>query len=169
MKNKSFTNRFGLVAVMMLSLFASTAFAGNAPAATQVVVTNTPAQPVPIVGLIKDSDAPARKSLQTNFITVIPNSGTKILSVPANQRLVIEHVSGHCTVASTGWISLSAQDPATQLYHGAEFLPDQVLSSTASTPIRFYVDPGLDLYLTYNTGNGSPCSVSLGGYYVNLP
>jgi len=47
MTKRIFANRFGLVALMSLSLFASTAFAGNGP--TQVVVTNTPAQPVPMV------------------------------------------------------------------------------------------------------------------------
>jgi len=45
MKTRSFANRFGLIALLSLSLFASTAFAGNGP--TQVVVTNTPAQPMP--------------------------------------------------------------------------------------------------------------------------
>jgi hypothetical protein len=49
---------------MSLSLFASTAFAGSAPTPTQLVVTNMPAQPVPMVGLVKDSDAAARKPFQ---------------------------------------------------------------------------------------------------------
>jgi len=53
MKKNIFANRFGLIALMSLSLFASTAFAGNAPAPTQVVVTNTAAQPVPMVGLVQ--------------------------------------------------------------------------------------------------------------------
>jgi len=48
MKKTIFANRFGLIALMSVSLFASTAFAGNAPAATQVVVTNTAANPVPV-------------------------------------------------------------------------------------------------------------------------
>ena len=171
MEKKCFANRFGLIALMSLSLFASTAaFAGNAPAPTQVVVTNTPAQPVPMVGLVKDSDAPARKSLQTNFFIVNPNSQTKIVSVPANQRLVVEHVSGRCNTVGNGWIFLSALDPSTQLYHGSEFLPDQLLHSTTSTPIRFYVDPGTDLFVQYvDGGNAAQCSVSLSGYYVNLP
>ncbi len=64
MKKTIFANRFGLVALLSVSLFASTALAGNTPAPTQVVVTNTPAQPVPIVGLVKDSDAAARKPFQ---------------------------------------------------------------------------------------------------------
>jgi hypothetical protein len=46
MKKTIFANRFGLVALMSLSLFASTAFAGNGT--SQVVVTNTAANPVPV-------------------------------------------------------------------------------------------------------------------------
>ena len=86
MKKNIFANRFGLIALMSLSLFASTAFAGNTPAPTQVVVANTTAQPVPVVGLIKDSDAPARKAFQTNFISVSSNVPASVVSVPANQR-----------------------------------------------------------------------------------
>jgi hypothetical protein len=48
MKKLIFANRFGLIALMSLSLFVSTAFAGNAPSATPVVVANTAANPVPV-------------------------------------------------------------------------------------------------------------------------
>jgi hypothetical protein len=169
MKN-TIVNRFGLIALMLLSLFASTAFAGNTPAATQVVVTNTPAQPVPMVGLIKNSDAPARNSLQTLFLSLNPNTIWKVVSVPVNQRLVIEQVSGRCNIVGNGWITLSAVDPSTNNYKGAQFLPDQILHSATSAPITFYADPGSDLILNYvDGGNGAQCSVSLTGYYVSLP
>ncbi len=101
MEKKSFANRFGLIALMSLGLFASTAaFAGNIPAASPVIVTNTPAQPIPMVGLTKDSDAPARKPFQTVPIFVqanLPATFYDVVTVPANQRLVIEHVSGTCS------------------------------------------------------------------------
>ena len=45
MTKRVFANRFGLTA-LTLSLFTSTAFAGNAP--TPVVITNTAATPVPV-------------------------------------------------------------------------------------------------------------------------
>jgi len=45
MNKRNIANRFGLIALMSLSLFASTAFAGNTPAPTQVVVANITAQP----------------------------------------------------------------------------------------------------------------------------
>lgn len=52
MNKRIIANRFGLIALTCLSLFASTAaFAGNPPAAQAVLVTNSTAQPVPMVGL----------------------------------------------------------------------------------------------------------------------
>ena len=48
MKRSILINRFGLIALLSLSLFTSTAFAGNNPGATPVVVTNTAATPVPV-------------------------------------------------------------------------------------------------------------------------
>jgi len=48
MKNRTIVSRFGLIALMSLSLFTATAFAGNAPSATPVVVTNTAANAVPV-------------------------------------------------------------------------------------------------------------------------
>jgi hypothetical protein len=173
MTKRIIANRFGLaIALTILSLTASTtAFAAAAQGPQQVVVTNTPAQPVPVVGLIKDSDAPARKSLQTNFFSLNANQPkAKVISVPANQLLAIEHVSGRCNIVGNGWISISAQDHSTQRYHGAEFLPDKLLHSAISSPIRFYVDPGMDLNLiNVDGGNGAQCQVSLSGYFVNLP
>jgi hypothetical protein len=49
---------------MSLSLFASTAFAGSAATSQPVVVTNTPVQPVPMVGLVMHADNPARQPFQ---------------------------------------------------------------------------------------------------------
>ena len=46
MTKRIFANRFGLIVLMLLSLFASTAFAAGGT--SQVVVTNTAANPVPV-------------------------------------------------------------------------------------------------------------------------
>lgn len=173
MTKRIFANRFGLIA--LLGLFTSTAFAGNSPAPTQVVVTNTPAQPVPIVGLIKDSDAPARKPFVTNFTQVVAGAGqvndTVLGSVLANQRLVVEHVSGYCTGVSNGGIWLDEEDAASNGIHGEEFLPGDILVKMISVPIRFYVDPGnnLKLHLSNLGGQSGYCTVSVSGYFVNLP
>ena len=97
MNKKALANRFGLIALTCLSLFASTAaFAASPVTAQQVVVTNTPAQPVPMVGLVKDSDAPARKPFQTGIIQINAPAGQStfhlLATVPANQRLVCRSV-----------------------------------------------------------------------------
>jgi hypothetical protein len=86
---------------MTLSLFASTsAFAGNASAPTQVVVTNTPAQPVPMVGLVTDADNPARQPFQWfGFFGQAARATSlfKVVTADPSHRLVIEDVSGRCS------------------------------------------------------------------------
>lgn len=173
MEKRIFANRFGLIALMSLSLFASTsAFAGNAPAPTQVVVTNTPAQPVPMVGLVTDADNPARQPFQWygSFGQTAANTSLfKVITAPANQRLVIEDVSGRC-FGGINDVSLGttiANGNAYQ-YH---FLPSAYWNGTgpASTPVRFYVDPGHDFYFSLST-LGSPagyCQLSVSGYFIS--
>src|SRR6266571_324084 len=105
MEKKSFANRFGLVALMSLSLFASTAFAGNAPAPTQVVVTNTPAQPVPMVGLTKDSDAPARKPFQWNgTFNQYASAGSGLCPEPS---FVFSSCRRHFSPSDQFWLDLA--------------------------------------------------------------
>src|SRR6266566_2665046 len=153
MNKRIIANRFGLIALMSLSLFASTAFAGNAPAPTQVVVTNTPAQPVPMVGLVKDSDDPARNPFETNIVTVNVNGGGmfyKMTSAPPSQRLVIEHVSGNCQ-APVSSVVLRALNPSPWTLDGELFLPATFWNGTGprSAPVRFYVKPGTILASLY--------------------
>ena len=174
MKKKSFANRFGLVALMSLSLFASTvAFATNPPDATQVVVTNTPAQPVPMVGLVKDSDASARKPFQWEGTLTQPahaDSGFKLTTVPPNQRLVIEQVSGICD--STGILSLEESGPAHHYqFLSASFTNAPGAAAAASTPVRFYVDPTADfsLHMLNAYDVDLDCTMTFTGYFVNLP
>jgi hypothetical protein len=174
MKKNIFANRFGLVALLSVSLFASTAFAGNAPAPTQVVVTNTPAQPVPVVGLIKDSDAPARKPFQWDGVSTTAagsNSFITVSTVPANQRLVIEQVSGWCQ-GMYGTVSMS--DYQANVVSHYQWLPGEFangISSPASTSIHFYIDPGATFSFSLNNwGNTqNTCDLSVSGYFVNLP
>jgi hypothetical protein len=165
-------NRFGLVALMSLSLFASTtAFAVNPPPPTQVVVTNTPAQPVPVVGLIKDSDAAARKPFQWEGTLTQPahvDSAIKLTTVPPTQRLVIEQVSGMCD--SGGILYLEQSVPV----HHYQFLPASFANSAGapvSTPIRFYADPTADfsMHISNPFDLDLDCTLSVTGYFVNLP
>ncbi len=175
MEKKSFANRFGLVALMSLSLFASTAaFAGNIPAASPVIVTNTPAQPIPMVGLIKDSDAPARKPFQTVPIYVpaqLSATFYDVVTVAANQRLVVEHVSGTC--ANITGLSLASYNQVPS-WTGVVFLAKDFYtgaSAVGSTPVRLYANAGetLKIDITNQTGLFGYCYLAISGYFVNLP
>jgi len=182
MQKKSFANRFGIVALISLSLFASNAFAGTATGTAaaqgpqQVVVTNTPAQPVPVVGLVKDSDAPARKPFQTGlvFVDVPTNALTNqlVTTVPPNQRLVIERATGYCdNVQGTVILSSNSSVPGAP-DKGDEFLPVEFQSAKpAATSPSFYVDPGFNFSIKVlkQSGQFGTCSLTFSGYYVNLP
>jgi len=174
MKKKSLANRFGLVALMSLSLFASTAYAGNTPPPSPVVVTNTPAQPVPMVGLVKDSDAPARKPFQTAPLYIpaqLQATFYDVVTVPANQRLVIEHVSGSCANITGLYLASYNQVPA---WTGVVFLSKDFYTgpgAVGSTPVRLYANAGetLKVDITNQTGMSGYCYLAISGYFVNLP
>jgi hypothetical protein len=175
-EKKDLANRFALIALICLSLFASTsAFAGNTQTTQQVVVTNSPAQPVPMVGLVKDSDAPARKPFQTALIGIdVVGYGAQVtwpvVTVPANQRLVIEYVSGNCA-ASDGSAGLQSTNGGS--ITGFEYLPSTLFNSgTLSSQVKFYANPGEQFGIWIRNGDdtfGGYCYVSVTGYYVNLP
>ena len=173
MEKKSIVNRFGLVALMSLSLFASTsAFAAAAQGPQQVVVANTPAQPVPMVGLVKDSDAPARKPFQWfNSIPVSLNGAALTLTtVPLNQRLVIEDVSGYCQGSVT--LVYMVSHSIANGFKAKHYFPATFWNGTgpASTPVRFYVDPGQDFNLLIGVQGGTGnCDLAVSGYFVDLP
>jgi len=162
----TFANRFGLIALALVSLFASTAFATSP---TQVVVTNSPAQPVPMVGVIKDTDAPARKSFQTTSIGFFVDTPQFVVSVPNNERLVVEHVSGYCSGATGGTLYMYSDEPTTHSIHGLEYLTSDVTIKVISDPVRFYVDPGLNLNLRLINTPSGVCHITISGYYVSLP
>lgn len=176
MTKKSFATYFGLV-VLAMSLFASTAFAaasGPGTGTTQVVVTNTPAQPVPMVGAIKDSDAPARKPFAWDGTVSVPqgsNGSITVTTVPPNQRLVIEEVSGWCMGMYGSVVMQVNLGNTTHL----QFLPGDFANGSvlpAATPTHFYVDPGATYVFSMNDwGDTSQhtCYVNVAGYFVNLP
>ena len=174
MTNRIFANRFGLMAVLSVSLFAATAFAGNTPSPTPVVVTNTPAQPVPMVGLVKDSDAAARKPFQWNggftwYGAGASGAAVKVTTVPANQRLVVEDVSGYCQ-GSANQLNLDTYQLG-KGFSAWHYLPAMFWNGTGptSTEVRFYADPGFDLNFAINANATTTCNLALSGYLVDLP
>jgi len=176
MNKNNFDNRFGLaISFIFLSLFpTASAWAQrnttmtSAQGAQQVVVSNTPAQPVPMVGLIKDSDASARKPYQWEGYINENGSDTKIMTVPNNQRLIIEQVSGWCNAA--GRLAMLSGGAATHY----QFLPRDFTDGTgdnAASSVRFYVDPGAAFYLEaspYANNNPYICQITVTGYFVDL-
>ena len=93
-----------------------------------------------------------------------------MITVPQNQGLVIEQVSGDCNFS--GIIQLWAyQSGASSNW---QYLPANFLTgaySPASTPVRFYMNPGLDFdFYTVNTSAfRGACLLSASGYYIDLP
>ena len=161
-------------AALIFTLLANTTFAqapvmnsaiaqaGNLTA-TDVNVVNTPT--------IKDIDAPGRKPFQTGALTFTVKAqlgGFQSLGiVPANQRLVIEYVSGACSyvTGSAGlWSGISGQPTK-----GWEYLPFG--NSFVSAPVRFYVDPGNEVGFSVSNVNftDGSCTFTATGYYVDLP
>lgn len=130
MEKKSFANRFGLIALMMLSLFASTAFAGNTPAPTQVVVTNTPAQALPVT-LQGPQYYQATQSVDCSGT----NHANFLFNVPSGKTLLVRNVN----------VFMGSFDPSDRF--GVYMYPD----NTSSSLLFFAMQPAF----SYGFGNSS--------------
>jgi hypothetical protein len=146
-------------AALAFTCLAGTSFAG--PLSTQ---------------LVKDVDAPARKPLQTTLINIpvaaanvgLPGSAFKVVTtVPANQRLVIEHVSGSCAYIA-GFLGLESTNSGSVT--GFEYLPGDIFSKLLSFPVKFYANPGDQVGILVSNVNlqSGFCGITLSGYFVNL-
>ena len=138
MTKTNFTNRFGLIA-LVLSLFASTAFAAS---------TTQP--------------------FQTSSIGFYEGTPQLVVHVPNNQRLVVEQISGYCSDAPGGILYMYSDDPVTHNIHGAEYVSSDVTVKTISDPARFYADPGLNLNLRLINSPGGICHITVSGYFTSL-
>jgi|SRR5215470_6299444 len=179
MPNSIFANRFGLIVLLTMSLLPSApAFSATPATAQQVVVTNTTAQSIPMVGLVKDMDSPGRTPFRTTILQfnvpasngVFDGTGSKFLtSVPTGMRLVIEHVSGRC-LASPGIALLQTTPAGSNLITASEYLPGDIFSKSVSVPLKFYADQGEYVYINasnsgFSAGN---CYITVTGYYIGL-
>jgi hypothetical protein len=162
MTKNTFAIYFGLV-VLALSLFASTAFASTATSIN-----------------VKDVDAAARKPYQTGILSIdVPDDGITyhaLVTVPDNQRLVIEQVSGFCNNLGgpgASYVALNSDapgDPHKEFeFLGKEFVTDNI---PASASLHFYANPGetfgLAISPLFHSGGGY-CDLTVSGYFVNLP
>jgi hypothetical protein len=125
---------------------------------------------------IRDVDAPARKPLQTIMINIpvpaanvgLAGSTFKVITtVPAGQRLVVEHVSGSCAYIA-GFVGLESTNAGTVT--GFEYLPGDIFTKLLSIPVKFYANPGDQVGFLVSNQNyqGGYCGVTLTGYLVNL-
>ena len=136
-----------------------------AQTASNVNVVNTPS--------VKDADAPGRMPFQT-FAKASVSAGaysyTSLVTVPVNQRLVVEYVSGYCgNFTAGGAVGLMSLTPA-QDSSGFHYLPKTFLTDVNSVPIRLYVNPGdaLNIFVNNPGGSGAACFLSVTGYFVTL-
>lgn len=98
-----------------------------------------------------------------------------VLTVPANQRLVVKQISGMCNgIAGLGaYVSLSAKDqsqnPTGLLFLSKDFTVD---FTPANDAIEFFVGRGEELGIKmYDAAgqDGGVCLITVSGYFVNLP
>lgn len=156
---KNFSSQVRGFAFAALTLFCLTAssFAGS-----------TATQPV------KDVDAPARKPFQTALIGIDSPAGLyqfhPLVTVPTNQRLVIQRVSGACIGVTAGYVGLSSN--LSGQIKGFELMPSEFLTNqSAATSTNLYANPGEAFGVGINnTGvQDGTCLITVSGYFVDLP
>ena len=129
-------------------------------------VTNTPAEPVPVVQL-------AQQPVQFTL-----SRGLQEYTVPAGIRLVIEHVSG--TISSTDDVitgatirtSVGAPILGSHVFQlTLEFSDGSVRLYSFGGPARLYADPGTIVTVGIShLGSGTPnVNAVVSGYLVDVP
>lgn len=166
----------------------------NTPVATKIV--NASNDPVPVSGTIKVSNtgntALNVRSNETRaqavykfgefvLVAALAQESPTIYTVPANKRLVIEHVSAKATLSSGEelldfQIYIRNQDGSTV---GSHFLPMLAAGSTdasgyarfnMSMPMRLYLDAGMKVSFTVARNAASSNSLALlrfSGYLIS--
>ena len=185
------TGRIALAAVLVATIGGAFAQGNNQPSGqaggtgtSNVVVTNTAAQPVPV----KDQNNPAYQPFQwSGFVGAPAGSwyGTASFQVPAGKRLVVEQISA--LVAITGGASgqiprldlnTAAPNPQVNTFVPMFFVGSQAnlsVSFVAAQPIRAYADGSVlvEVARSQDTNGGFSGTLSgnvtVIGYLVNIP
>lgn len=184
--------RIALAAVVIGTIGGAFAQGNNQPSGqaggtgtSNVVVTNTAAQPVPV----KNLDNPAKQPFQWHNSGVVATGSDRAdftFQVPAGKRLVIEQLSGEASVVSSsgtvprfliasfaGGAVASGYAPATYVGNDLGMAP----AVYANQQLRMYADPGTTVSVevqrsTDNVGGYSGhvnFTVSVTGYLVDIP
>lgn len=164
------------------------AIPGTAAAADKdVVVVNTPAQPVPaaVQGTVsvKDVDQPALQPFaDLKSLSFDDGEAQKFINfdpVPAGKRLVIETVTVR-TQAAAGqvWdVHMFVTTNGAPVAHTLGLTTFQTLGDidirTATLPVRLYADAGSEVrvfgHRNYSTFGLAGVNVTISGHYVNVP
>ena len=173
------TPRIPLAALMVLTALAAVPLFLN-PQTTAAHGTSEPDQgsaPVTIVSPlplpVSDVNRPAMTPVQYNFVP----AGFDPYVVPADKRLVIEYVSGSCTVEGSGRISAAYLTTSVATQKTPHSFYPVLTASTAdnsnilvlSHPTRLYADPATEVFATVSIigGAGSCSSLAFTGYLTN--
>jgi hypothetical protein len=189
MHKATFANCFGLVASFFLvSLFPTTSAWAQKTSGTataqgpqQVIVANTTAQPVPMVGLVsvtEPSKVWTRLYLFVNILDGTPNGSNSVYTVPPGKRFMVEHLSADCTLDQSYSVIVQMNAgpngvtavyfPLTTLY----FPADGPYRAEGSLPVQTFFDAGTPVQFTAFRGvtSGiSACRVAVLGYLVPMP
>jgi hypothetical protein len=131
---------------------------------TNVNVVNTPN--------VRNIDAPGRNVLQTALISFTVSAQTtfykSFITVPPNQRLILEYISGACNGLAIGTAALRS-GPQGQAPKGWLQLP--FANNFVSAPVRFIVAPGDEVgFVIDNAYTGAEsCAMTVTGYYITVP
>jgi len=138
--------------------------------------------------LVKDVDSPARQPWVERFEIQLPASATPVhasaeVSVPVDNRLVIESYSGTCPGLQQGIYIYGEVDVTTNGLFLPHFLKFDSLSFVyngsaqvrwvGTGAVRLYADPGsivrVWLHKGYSSVGGTACDITLSGHLVDVP
>ena len=195
------TKQSGLRAGLAL---ATAVVLGSAPlaqaqSAKDVVVTNTPANPVPVrsvdkdvvvtntaasPALVRNVDEGSRQPFQRPFsVNLAPTegSGEATFTVPADKRIVVEYASLRASLPpdQTVFVNIGTTAAGQSALHPM-VISDQGMYGVlhlvgAAQPMRIYADPGTIIRVQFarDPSAGAPGSanffVTLSGYRVDVP
>ena len=187
----------GLAVIALLFNFGGAGRA-IADAVKDVIVANSPANPVPttvtntptvaVASLptvtVQDRDAPARQPFQhfASFQIEAPAfGGSDSFAVPAGKRLVIEYITFRSNILTGGnqIVSFSLGNQGGGSLGGFGFVPQTTIQSAVGTigfiaheQLRAYCDPGTDVTVSAirNSSVGSDTvSYTVTGFLVDIP
>ncbi len=182
------------LAVLIAGMILGTPEVAFAPPAMPVIVTNTPANPVPTAAqgttavqitntspvAVRDVDNPARQPFQAQDASGFSpqNEALFLFSVPAGKRLVLEYVTASILVTSgrkAGFFVRTTVTDANGVFHWMNPVPHGTFANVGwdvwvvSQPVRLYAAGGTQFLLgAFADGpGGGSATVTFSGYLVD--